>query len=138
MSVDQAIKNFIVKCHRKCGFRIPAVYSHYVTMSLDSNFVDAVIYHNNIDMVGTCTTVKHLIKFLYRLKTIISEILGKDYFVEVFNCLDYMDQWSFDKQAFELCEHGNLKKLPHIEQSVTVRFTSRYLSTVNIHFVKDL
>ena len=128
MSVDQTIKNFIVKCHRKCGFRIPAVYSHYVTMSLDSNFVDAVICHNNIDMVGTCTTVKHLIKFLYRLKIIISEILGKDYFVDVFNC----------KQAFELCEHGNLKKLPHIEQSVTVRFTSRYLSTVNIHFVKDL
>ena len=137
MSVDQTIKNFMEKCHRKCGFRIPAVYSHYVTMPLDSKFIDAVIYHNNIDMVGAYTTVKHLIKFLYRLKTIISEIVVKDYFAEVFNRLDYMDQWSFDKQAFEFCEQGNLKKLSHIEQSVTVCFTSRHLSTVNIHFVWD-
>ena len=52
MSVDQKIKNFMVKCHRKCGFRIPAVYSHYVTMPLDSSFLDAVIYQNNIDTVG--------------------------------------------------------------------------------------
>ena len=86
-------------------------------------------------MVGAYTTVKHLIKFLCKLKTIISEILGKDYFVEVFNCLGYMDQWGFDKHAFELCEHRDMNKLPQIEQPVTVHFTFRHLSTVSIHFV---
>lgn len=47
------------------------------------------------------------------MKSVIGEIIGKDYLVEVYNSTDYMEEWSFDKHAFELCGYGNLKKLRH-------------------------
>ena len=34
------------------GFKLPDMYSHHVTKFADVNFINDVIYHNNIDMVG--------------------------------------------------------------------------------------
>ena len=115
--------------------KLLAMYLQYVTNSVDTDFINDMIYHNNIDMVGACITVKHFTEFLYKMKNFIGEIIGKDYFVEVYNSIDYTDKWSFDKCDFGWSEHGDLKKLSHNEYSVTVRLTYKYfnLSTVRIH-----
>ena len=52
MSFEQIVEKFMERCKRKCGFRLPVIYPHYVADSLDPNIIDTVIYHNNIDMRG--------------------------------------------------------------------------------------
>ena len=78
-----------------------------------------------IDMLSAATTVKNFIKFLFEMEICIEKVLAKEYSVEVFNSLDYMEEWSFISHVFELCDHGNLKKIPNIEQSVVVTLTSK-------------
>ena len=114
------------RCKGKCGFTLPAICSRFITKSVDTNHIDAVINHNNVDMPGAFTTVKYFIRLLLQMKTCIEKILGEEYLVEVLNSLDYMEEWSFSKHAFELCEYGELKKLPHNEQSVTISVSSRH------------
>ena len=80
-------------------------------------------------MPGAFTTVKCFIKLSFQMRTCIEKIFGEEYLVEVCNSLDYIEVWNFYKYAFELREHGELKKLPHIEQSVTIRVFSRYCNS---------
>ena len=82
-------------------------------------------------MLAVLTTVKIFINFLFKMKVCLEKVLGKDYVVEV-HFLDYMDKWVIDKHAFELFEHGNLKKLPHVEQSVILRLSSKHCSSTTI------
>ena len=98
-----------------------SIYSLFITKSVDTNHIYAVIHHNNVDMPGALFTVKHFITLLFQMRTSKEKIFGEEYLIEVFNSLDYIEEWIFNKDAFELCEHGELKKLPHVEQSVTIR-----------------
>ena len=59
------------------------------------------------------------------MKHWIEKIFGKDYVVEFFNCLDYMEEWSFDRHTFLVWEHGYLMELSHFDQSVTIRIRPR-------------
>ena len=54
------------------------------------------------------------------------QIRGSDYKVEVYNSLEYMDEWSIGKHAFELREGENLIKLDHLVQSLVVKLTSKH------------
>ena len=49
----------------------------------------------------------------------------------------FLDEWSYNKHAFELCEGNELIKLDHIEQSIVVKLTSTRCSstTVKIYFL---
>ena len=138
-AISNTISNFMDGCKGKCGFTLPAVYSRFVTKSVGANHIDAVIYHNNVDMTGAFTIVKYFIRLLFQMKNCIEKILGEEYSVEVFNSLGYMEEWSFNKHTFKLCEHGELKKLPHIERSVTIRVSSRYCDspTIEIYPLSD-
>ena len=75
------------------------------------------------DFPGAFTTVKRFIKLLFEMKTSVEKILGSDYKVEVFNSLDFLHEWSYDKHIFELRESDELIKLDHIEQFVVVKLT---------------
>ena len=63
------------------------------------------------------------------------KIRGSDYKVKVYNSLEYMDEWSYGKHAFELREGENLIKLDHLVQSLVVKLTSKHgrLTTVKIY-----
>ena len=121
---DQKIKNFMQRCKKKRGFTLPGIYPYFVTKPLNLNFVKSVIQNNRCNLPGAFTTVKHFIKFLFEMKTSIEKVLGSDYKVEVYNSLDFLDEWSYDKHAFELCEGDKLIKLYHIEESIVVKLTS--------------
>ena len=73
--------------------------------------INTVIYENNIDMPGAITTVSKFIKFLCDVEVCLKKVLGESYSVENFNSLDVMDEWSFNKHSFTLCEHENLVNL---------------------------
>ena len=120
------------RCKKKHAFTLPPLYPHFVTKPIDINVVDAVIHNNRIDMPAVLTTVKKFIKFLFKMKVCLEKVLGKDYVVEVYHFLDYMDKWVINKHAFELFEHGDLKKLPHVEQSVVLRLSSKHCSSTTI------
>ena len=60
-------------------------------------------------MLGAATTVKNFIKFLFEMKVCIEKVQGEENSVEVFNSLDYMEEWSLNKHTFERREQGNLK-----------------------------
>ena len=122
----QTIKKFTDRCKQKCGFSLPAIYSRFITRVVNINVINTVIYENNIDMPGSITTVSNFIKFLYNMNVCLEKVLGEDYSVEVFNSLDFMDEWSFNKHSFTLCKHGNLVKLPHIEQSIVIKLTLKH------------
>ena len=78
-------------------------------------------------MSGAITAVTNFIKFLYDVKVCLKKVLGEDYSVEVFNSFDLKRiEWSFNKHSFTLCKHGNLVKLPQVEQSVVIRLTSKH------------
>ena len=127
---DQTIKNFMQRCKKERGFTLTAIYPHFVIKPLGLNFVESVIHDNRCDFLGAFTTVKHFIKFLFEMKTSIEKVLGSDYKVEVYNSLDFLDESSYDKHAFELREGDEPIKLEHIEQSIVVKLTSRcYCST---------
>ena len=66
---------------------------------------------NNTDMRGTMLTIRSFVDFLFNMKTSIEKNLGNGFIVEFYNSLE----WSFYDHVFELCEHGNLKKLPRID-----------------------
>ena len=83
------------------------------------------IHDNRCDFLSAFTTVKHFINFLFEMKTSIEKVLGSDYKVEVYNSLDFLDEWSYDKRAFELREGDEPIKLDHIEQSIVVKLTSK-------------
>ena len=55
------------------------------------------------------------------MKTFIEKVLGSDYNVEIYNSLDFLDEWSYNKHAFELHESDELIKLDHIEQSIVAK-----------------
>ena len=104
---------------------MPAIYPYFVTKPLDLNLVESVIHNNRCDFAGAITTVKHFIKFLFEMKTSIEKVFGSDYKIEVYNSLDFLHEWSYDKHAFELREGDKLIKLDHIEQSIVVKLTLR-------------
>ena len=79
------------RCKKKHAFTLPPLYPHFVTKPIDINFVDAVIHNNRIDMLAVLTTVKMFIKFFFKMKVCLEKVLGKDYVVEVYHFLDYMD-----------------------------------------------
>ena len=89
------------------------------------NFVENVNCNNRCDFPGAFTTVKHFIKFLFETKTSIEKVLGSDYKAEVYNSLDFLDEWSYNKNTFELHEGDELIKVDHIEQPTVVKLTSR-------------
>ena len=122
---DQTIKNLIQRCKEERGFTLPAIYPYFVTKPLDLIFVESVIHNNRCDFPGVFTTVKRFIKLLFEMKTSIEKLLGSDYKAEVYNTLDFLDEWSYDKHAFELCEGDEMITLDHIEQSIVVKLTSR-------------
>ena len=122
---DQTIKNFIQKCKKERGFTLLVIYPCFVTNSLDLTFVESVIHSNRCDFPGAFTTVKHFIKFLFEMKTPIQKVLGSDYKVAVYNSLNFLDEWFYDKHAFELRESDEMIELDHIEQSIVVKLTSR-------------
>ena len=117
------------RCKTKCGFSLPAVYSHFVMSQIDSDVVNKIIRVNNIDMCGAMLTIRTFVDFLCNLKTYIEKILGDGFIVKVYNSLNFMEEWSFYDHAFELCEHGNLKKLPKIDQSIafTIRCAGEFI-----------
>ena len=121
---EQTIKNFMQICQEERGFTLPAVCSYFVT-----------VLTLPLDFSGAFATVKHFIKFPFEMKTSIEKVLGSDYKVEVYNSLDFLDDWSYNKHAFELREGDELIKLDHIEQSIVVKLTSRRccLTTVRIY-----
>ena len=121
---DQTIKNFLQRCKKERGSTLPAIFLYFVTKSLGLNFLESVIHNDRCVLPGTFTTVKHFTKFLFEMKTSIEKVLGSDYKVEVYNTLDFLDEWSYDKHAFELCEGDKLIKLYHIEESIVVKLTS--------------
>ena len=131
---EQTIKNFMQRYKKERGFTLPAVFSYFVTkpFDLNSNSVESVIHNNSCDFPGAFTSVKHFIKFLFEMKTSIEKVFGSDYKVEVHNSLDFLDEWSYDKHAFELCEGDELIKRDHIEQFIVVKLTSKrcYSTTV--------
>ena len=69
------------------------------------------------------------------MQTSIEKVLGSDYMVEIYNSLDFLDEWSYNKHAFELRDGDELIKLGHIEQYIVVKLTSMpcCLSTVKIY-----
>ena len=97
---------------------------------VDINVINAVIYENNIDMPGAIITVSNFIKFLFQIKVCLEKVLGEDYSAEVFDFLDLMDEWSFNKYSFALCEYGELMKLPNVGQSVVIRLTSKHCGSL--------
>ena len=121
---EQTIKNFMQICQEERGFTLPAVCSYFVT-----------VLTLPLDFPGAFATVKHFVKFPFEMKTSIEKVLGSDYKVEVYNSLDFLDDWSYNKHAFELREGDELIKLDHIEQSIVVKLTSRRccLTTVRIY-----
>ena len=108
------------KCKKKHIFTLTSLYPHFNTKPIDINIVDAVIHNNRVDMPAVSTTVKNFIRFLFKMKVCLEKVFGKENVVEVYYSLDHMDKWVFDKHAFELYEHGDLKKLSHVEQPVAV------------------
>ena len=132
---DQTIKIFLQRCRKERGSTLPAIFLYFVTKTLGLNFLESVIHNDRCDLPGTFTTVKHFTKFLFGMKTSIEKVLGSDYKVEVYNSLDILDEWSYDKHVFELREGDELIKPDHIEQSIVVKLTSRRccLTTVRIY-----
>ena len=118
-------KNFMQRSKEERGFTFPAIYPYFIREPLDLNFVESAIYNIRCDFPGAFTTVKHFVKFLFEMKTCIENVLGSDYKVEVYNTLDFLDEWSYKKHAFELCEGDEMINLDHIEQSVAVKLTSK-------------
>ena len=112
--MDKKIVQFMDRCKAKCGFILPAVCSRFVASQID--VVNEIIRVNNIDMRGAMLTMSSFVDFLFNLKISVEKILGDGFIVEVYNSLDFMEKLSFYNHAFELCEHGNLKKLPRIDQ----------------------
>ena len=109
--MDGKIVQFMDRCKAKCGFSLPAVYSRFVSSQTDSEIVNKIIRVNNTDMRGTMLTIRSFVDFLFNMKTSIEKNLGNGFIVEFYNSLE----WSFYDHVFELCEHGNLKKLPRID-----------------------
>ena len=101
-------------CQEERGFTLPAVCSYFVT-----------VLTLPLDFPGAFATVKHFVKFPFEMKTSIEKVLGSDYKVEVYNSLDFLDDWSYNKHAFELREGDELIKLDHIEQSIVVKLRLR-------------
>ena len=122
---DQTIKNFLQRCKKERGSTLPAIFLYFVTKSLGLNFLESVIHNDRCVLPGTFTTVKHFTKFLFEMKTSIEKVLGSDYKVEVYNSLDILDEWSYDKHVFQLREGDELIKPDHIEQSIVMKLTSR-------------
>ena len=122
---DQTIKNFMQRCKKERDFTLPVIYSYFATKPLDLNFVESVMHNNRWDFPGAFTIVKYFIKFLFEMKTFIEKVLGSDYNVEIYNSLDFLDEWSYNKHAFELHESDELIKLDHIEQSIVAKLTSK-------------
>ena len=117
--MDKKIVQFMDRCKAKCGFILPAVCSRFVASQID--VVNEIIRVNNIDMRGAMLTMSSFVDFLFNLKISVEKVLGDGFIVEVYNSLDFMEKLSFYNHGFELCEHGNLKKLPRIDQSIPVR-----------------
>ena len=121
---EQTIKNFMQICQKEGGSTLRAVCSYFVA-----------VFTLPLDFPGAFATVKHFIKFPFEMKTSIETVLGSDYKVEVYNSLDFLDDWSYNKHAFELREGDELFKLDHIGQSTVVKLTSRRccLTTVKVY-----
>ena len=117
------------RCKAKCGFSLLAVYFRFVTSQIDFDIVNEIIRVNNIDTRGVMLSIRTFVHFLFNMKTCIEKILDDSFTVKVYNSLDFMEEWSFHDHAFELCEHGNLKKLPKIDQSiaVTIRYAGDFI-----------
>ena len=62
----------------------------------------------------------------------IEKVLGSDYKVEVYNSLDILDKWSYNKHAFELRDGDEMIKLHHIEQSIVMKLTSRHCCSTTV------
>ena len=120
------------RCKKKDVFTLHPLYHHFVTKPIDINIVDAVTQNNRVDMLTVSTTVKIFIKLLFEMKVCLEKVLRKDYAVEVYHSLDYIDEWVFDKDVFELSEHGDFKKLPRVKQFVAVRLASKPCSSTTI------
>ena len=129
---DQTIKHFMQRCKKERGFTLPAIYPYFITKPLDLNFAESAIHNIRCDFHGAFTTVKHFIKFLFEMKTSIENVLGSDYKVEVYNTLDFLDKWSYNKHAFELCEGDEMINLDHIKQSIAVKLTSKRCCSTNV------
>ena len=120
------------KCKKKHIFTLTSLFPHFNTKPIDINIVDAVFNNNRVDMLALSTIVQNFIRFFFELKVCLKKVFGKENVGEIYYSLDYMDEWIFDKHAFELYEHGDLKKLSHIEQPVAVRLASKHCSSTMI------
>ena len=85
------------RCKKEHCFTLPTISPYLITKITNLNFVESAIFNSRCDFSGGFTTVKHFIKFLFEMKTSIEKVLGSDYKVEVYDTLDFMDEWSYDK-----------------------------------------
>ena len=129
---DQTIKTFMQRCKKDRGFTLPEIKNYFITKPLDLNFIESVIRNNMCDFPGAFTSVKHFIRFLFEMKTSIKKVLGSDYKVEVYNTLDFLVEWSYDKHIFQLRDGDKMIMLDNREQSIAVKLTSRQRCSTTI------
>ena len=87
MSCSKEMENFIIRCHKTRGFKLPAIYSRFVRQGTEADTI------NNLNMIhGAVNPVKCFLTFLIEFKYEIEKVIGGGYYIDVFHSIDYMHE----------------------------------------------